>query len=87
MTSNFQGNEDFLKVEKLLERKSKEIDIIKKVSNQINKTLNLNTISKSMQKLTPVKKVLESRFRTLWMRFFGHHNNTLTRFISYFYEK
>ncbi len=51
MTSNFQGNEEFLKVEKLLERKSKEIDIIKKVSNQINKTLNLNTISKSMQKL------------------------------------
>ena len=42
MDNNPQSKNELEKVKKLLERRSKEIEIIKQISNQINKSLNLN---------------------------------------------
>ena len=51
MDNNPQSKNELEKVKKLLERRSKEIEIIKQISNQINKSLNLNSIARDMLKL------------------------------------
>ena len=40
MDKNSQSKNELEKVKSLLERRSKEIEIIKQISNQINKSLN-----------------------------------------------
>ena len=51
MDNNSQSKNELEKVKSLLERRSKEIEIIKQISNQINKSLNLNSIACDMLKL------------------------------------
>ena len=52
-----QSKNELEKIKILLDRKSKEIEIIKQISNQINKSLDLNLIASSMLSLkfaTPI---------------------------------
>ena len=51
MDNNSQSKNELEKVKSLLERRSKEIEIIKQISNQINKSLNLSSIACDMLKL------------------------------------
>ena len=46
-----QSKNELENIKILLERKSKEVEIIKQISNQINKSLNLNLIASSMLSL------------------------------------
>ena len=46
-----QSKNELENIKILLERKSKEVEIIKQVSNQINKSLDLNIIASSMLSL------------------------------------
>ena len=46
-----QSKNELENIKILLERKSKEVEIIKQVSNQINKSLDLNLIASSMLSL------------------------------------
>ena len=51
MNEDLQSENEIEKVKTLLERKSKEVEIIKQISNQINKSLDLNSIASAMLKL------------------------------------
>ena len=46
-----QSKNELENIKILLDRKSKEIEIIKQISNQINKSLDLNLIASSMLSL------------------------------------
>ena len=46
-----QSKNELENIKILLERKSKEVEIIKQISNQINKSLDLNLIASSMLSL------------------------------------
>ena len=46
-----QSKNEIENIKILLDRKSKEIEIIKQISNQINKSLDLNLIATSMLSL------------------------------------
>ena len=50
MNEDLQSENEIEKVKTLLERKSKEVEIIKQISNQINKSLDLNSIASAMLK-------------------------------------
>ena len=44
MDKNSEFKNELEKVKNLLERRSNEVEIIKQISNQINKSLNLNSV-------------------------------------------
>ena len=48
MDNNSEFKNELEKVKHLLERRSNEVEIIKQISNQINKSLNLNSIAHAM---------------------------------------
>ena len=51
MDKNSEFKNELEKVKNLLERRSNEVEIIKQISNQINKSLNLNSIAHTMLNL------------------------------------
>ena len=51
MDKNSEFKNELEKVKNLLERRSIEVEIIKQISNQINKSLNLNSIARAMLNL------------------------------------
>ena len=51
MDNNSEFKNELEKVKHLLERRSNEVEIIKQISNQINKSLNLNSIAHAMLNL------------------------------------
>ena len=51
MDKNSEFKNELEKVKNLLERRSNEVEIIKQISNQINKSLNLNSIARAMLNL------------------------------------
>ena len=48
MDKNSETEKELETVKNLLERKTKEVEIIKQISNQINKSLDLNLIATAM---------------------------------------